>query len=173
MKEDVSFIEALTGREMFKCDKKIVMVNNETVAFQDIQGRSFLAHMKDFRQLRRIKDTLKYRGQSLPYERIAWLKIQGVPLHVLSNKVLDDIGSRFGKIIQQAQHNSGDGDLSLDYIGVLVGEGNRINEEVVLCLRGRRYRVWVMEELEDWMPEFTSDDNSRPADYKSERRSKF
>ncbi|MFS7929088.1 hypothetical protein Hanom_Chr04g00328431 [Helianthus anomalus] len=36
-------------------------------------------------------------GQLVAFERIAWLKIHGVPLHLADNEVFDSIGRRFGR----------------------------------------------------------------------------
>ncbi|KAF5761616.1 hypothetical protein HanXRQr2_Chr16g0767161 [Helianthus annuus] len=98
-----------------------------------------------------FQTTEKWTGQTLPFERIAWLRIQGIPLHLLDNAVINQIGERFGKVVQGDIHDDGDTDLSIDYIGILVAEGKRIQEEVVLQWKGRRYRVWVTEEVGDWV----------------------
>ncbi|KAJ0523334.1 putative RNA-binding domain superfamily [Helianthus annuus] len=96
----------------------------------------------------------KWVGQTLSFERVAWLRIQGIPLHLLDNSVINSIGESFGKIVQGGQHDVGDADLSFDYVSVLVTEGRRIQEEVVVQWKGRKYRVWVEEEVGDWEPDF-------------------
>ncbi|KAM0018385.1 hypothetical protein Hdeb2414_s0026g00673531 [Helianthus debilis subsp. tardiflorus] len=99
----------------------------------------------------------KWVGQTLPFERIAWLRIQGIPIHLLDNSVINRIGEKFGKIVQVGQHDVWDSDLSYDYIGVLVAEGKRIQEEVVVQWKGRRYRVWVAEEVGDLETRFSGE----------------
>ncbi|KAM0025897.1 hypothetical protein Hdeb2414_s0021g00580091 [Helianthus debilis subsp. tardiflorus] len=96
----------------------------------------------------------KWVGQTLPFERIAWLRIQGIPLHLIDNSVINRIGESFGKIVQAGHHEVWDSDLSYDYVGVLVSEGKRIQEEVVVQWKGRKYRVWVEEHIGDWEPDF-------------------
>ncbi|KAM0046305.1 putative RNA recognition motif domain, nucleotide-binding alpha-beta plait domain superfamily [Helianthus debilis subsp. tardiflorus] len=64
-----------------------------------------------------------WNGQALPFERIAWLKISGVPLHLLSNEVFDSVGRMFGKVVHASFVSSTSNDLSVDLVGVLVGEG--------------------------------------------------
>ncbi|KAJ0765803.1 hypothetical protein HanPI659440_Chr08g0307801 [Helianthus annuus] len=98
--------------------------------------------------------TEKWIGQSLPFERIAWLKVQGIPLHLLDNSVINQVGERFGKIVHGDLHDDKDADLSFDYVGVPVAEGKRIQEEVVLQWKGRRFRVWVEEEIGNCVPDF-------------------
>ncbi|KAF5765351.1 hypothetical protein HanXRQr2_Chr15g0702771 [Helianthus annuus] len=120
----------------------------------------------------------KWVGQSLPFERIAWLRIQGIPIHLLDNSVINRIGETFGKVVQVGQHEVWDSDLSYDYVGVLVAEGKRIQEEVVVQWKGRRYRVWVAEEVGDWEPDFLVKDRgvevtpvNRPQSPSSEKHS--
>ncbi|KAJ0669596.1 hypothetical protein HanPI659440_Chr17g0702921 [Helianthus annuus] len=98
----------------------------------------------------------KWVGQSLPFERIAWLRVLDIPLHLLDNVVIDRIEERFGRVVQGGFHDVLDADMSFDYVGVLVSEGKRIQEEVVVQWKGRRYRVWAAEEVADWIPDFVS-----------------
>ncbi|KAJ0786270.1 putative RNA recognition motif domain, nucleotide-binding alpha-beta plait domain superfamily [Helianthus annuus] len=95
-----------------------------------------------------------WEGQVLGFERIAWLKIQGIPLHVLSNEVVDLVGGLFGKVVHKATRTDIDVDLSYEYVGVLAGDGKRITEEITLNWKDRKFRVWVTEDNKDWFPEF-------------------
>ncbi|KAM0024583.1 hypothetical protein Hdeb2414_s0022g00617471 [Helianthus debilis subsp. tardiflorus] len=52
-----------------------------------------------------------WEGKTLPYERVAWLNVYGVPLHLEDNKVLDNIAKQFGVPVQPAQLSIDDGDL--------------------------------------------------------------
>ncbi|KAJ0948257.1 hypothetical protein HanRHA438_Chr01g0025091 [Helianthus annuus] len=101
-----------------------------------------------------IKTVTLWRGQSFHFERIAWLKIQGLPLNVVCNDTMNRIGSLFGNVVHKANVKQLDNDLSYEYVAVLVGEARRIMEEVVIQWRRRKFRVWVMEEIADWMPDF-------------------
>ncbi|KAJ0764246.1 hypothetical protein HanPI659440_Chr08g0289971 [Helianthus annuus] len=100
----------------------------------------------------------RWNGQTLPFERLAWLRVQGIPLHLLDNEVINKIGERFGKVLHGGRHDKWDSDLSYDYVGVLVSEGRRIQEEVIIQWKGRRYRVWVEEQTGDWEPDFLGKD---------------
>ena len=93
-----------------------------------------------------------WEGQSLAYERIAWLKVHGLPLQLLSNEVTNRVGSEFGKVVHRAKRSDEDGNLSYDYVGVLMGDGKRVAEEVLLQRWGRRFRAWVTQEKDDWVP---------------------
>ncbi|KAL9998331.1 hypothetical protein Hdeb2414_s0554g00915941 [Helianthus debilis subsp. tardiflorus] len=94
-----------------------------------------------------------WSGQTLAYERIAWLKFHGVPVNLAENKVFDDIASFFGKVVKGSQLSPVDWDLSTSCVGVLVDVGSRVADSVTLKWKGRKFRVWVMEELDDWVPD--------------------
>ncbi|KAJ0714215.1 hypothetical protein HanPI659440_Chr13g0487051 [Helianthus annuus] len=92
-------------------------------------------------------------GQSLPFERVAWLKIHGVPLHILDSDILARTGEMFGKVLHVPRPSEVDQDLSIYRVGILVGESVRIREVVSLKWKDRCYRVWVEEESEDFIPD--------------------
>ncbi|PWA67185.1 RNA-directed DNA polymerase, eukaryota [Artemisia annua] len=103
-----------------------------------------------------------WEGQVVGFERLAWLKVQGIPLNLLTNEVIDMVGGLFGKVVHKANRSECDGDLSYEYMGVLVGDGKRVSEEVVLHWKDRRFRVWVLEELGEWIPDFTVETKHSP-----------
>ncbi|KAJ0667578.1 hypothetical protein HanPI659440_Chr17g0679321 [Helianthus annuus] len=112
---------------------------------------------------------VRWEGQVLPFIRIAWLKIIGVPLHLLENEVFDSIGRLFGKVIHPSQISDDSGDLTFDIVGVLVGDGVEIDQEVTLLWENKRFKVWIREESRDWIPYFlkvedgsSQVDNSEP-----------
>ncbi|MFS8011978.1 putative RNA recognition motif domain, nucleotide-binding alpha-beta plait domain superfamily [Helianthus anomalus] len=94
-----------------------------------------------------------WNGQSLSSERMAWLKVQGAPLHILVPEVLSSIGEMFGKVLYVPKFLSDSQDLSFMRVGILAGEGPRFSEQVVLKWKEKSYRVWVEEELEEWVPD--------------------
>ncbi|KAI3677023.1 hypothetical protein L1987_86641 [Smallanthus sonchifolius] len=82
-----------------------------------------------------------WKGQELKFERLAWLRIFGVPLNILSNDLLDKVGKLFGEIIKPAQHDWDDVDLSSHYVSVLVDHGKFIQDEVYLQWHDKRVKV--------------------------------
>ncbi|KAM0062145.1 putative RNA recognition motif domain, nucleotide-binding alpha-beta plait domain superfamily [Helianthus debilis subsp. tardiflorus] len=87
-----------------------------------------------------------WEGQSLSLERLAWLKLSGVPLHLSEQGVLRSIGEQFGKVLHVPVSLEDDQDLSMTRVGVLSGEVKRIHDCVNLKCKEKRYRVWVEEE---------------------------
>ncbi|KAM0016357.1 hypothetical protein Hdeb2414_s0017g00509811 [Helianthus debilis subsp. tardiflorus] len=72
------------------------------------------------------------RGQSLPLERVAWLKLHGIPLHLLEDVVLMQLGELFGKVLHIPKSLEDDQDLLIVMVGVQAGEAFRIGEVVTL-----------------------------------------
>ncbi|KAJ0809398.1 putative RNA recognition motif domain, nucleotide-binding alpha-beta plait domain superfamily [Helianthus annuus] len=94
-----------------------------------------------------------WEGQSLPFERLAWVKIQGVPIHLADNDVLNNIAEHYGKVVHGSQMEAKDENLSVSWIGLLVGEGGRIQECLSLKCKNKLFRVWLEEEITDWTPD--------------------
>ncbi|MFS7919083.1 hypothetical protein Hanom_Chr03g00208721 [Helianthus anomalus] len=90
--------------------------------------------------------TVKYVGwvgQSLPFDWLAWLRIQGVPLHLASNLVFDSIAANFGKVVQPFSNAGRRG-------FVIVGEAS-------LSWQDKLYRVWITEDSGSWIPDCLDD----------------
>ncbi|KAJ0793170.1 putative RNA recognition motif domain, nucleotide-binding alpha-beta plait domain superfamily [Helianthus annuus] len=94
-----------------------------------------------------------WEGQSLPFERVAWLNLFGVPLHLADNSVFNDIARQFGSIVHPAQLSVDDGDLSTVCVGVLLGDGIVIKDKVMIKWKNRSYQVWVTECSGLWVPD--------------------
>ncbi|KAJ0788049.1 hypothetical protein HanPI659440_Chr05g0187141 [Helianthus annuus] len=95
----------------------------------------------------------RWEGQVVSYQRVAWVKIHGVPFHLALNPVFNVIGGWFGKVVQMAQLSDEDKDFSFAMTGVLCSRNARIEEQITLSWKGSEYTVWVEEERGDWIPE--------------------
>ncbi|KAJ0579889.1 putative RNA recognition motif domain, nucleotide-binding alpha-beta plait domain superfamily [Helianthus annuus] len=94
-----------------------------------------------------------WEGQSLPFERVAWLRFLGVPLHLVDPEVLRMIGESFGKFLHVQKSFCEEKDLSVVRVGVLVGDVERVKEFVSIKWKNRSFRIWVEEELDVWVPD--------------------
>ncbi|KAM0035585.1 hypothetical protein Hdeb2414_s0015g00448101 [Helianthus debilis subsp. tardiflorus] len=92
-------------------------------------------------------------GQALAFERMAWLRVHGVPLHLWCDKVFNLICGRFGVVAKHPHVSDEDADISMVCVGVLVGDGKRITEEIILNWQDKRYQVSISEDLGDWIPD--------------------
>ncbi|PWA63749.1 RNA-directed DNA polymerase, eukaryota [Artemisia annua] len=98
-----------------------------------------------------------WEGQEVPVERIAWLRVVGIPLCILDDRVLHSIGSFFGTVVKQAFLGRAEVDSSFHFIGVLVRQGGFINDELFLKWRQKTFKVWITEESKEWLTEFVED----------------
>ncbi|KAM0025706.1 putative RNA recognition motif domain, nucleotide-binding alpha-beta plait domain superfamily [Helianthus debilis subsp. tardiflorus] len=87
-----------------------------------------------------------WNGQSLSLERVIWLKVYGIPLHIFDPGLLDQLGGLYGKVLYLPNSLDEELDLSVVRVGILGGESFRIRENIVLKWKDRSYRVWVEEE---------------------------
>ncbi|KAF5761678.1 putative RNA recognition motif domain, nucleotide-binding alpha-beta plait domain superfamily [Helianthus annuus] len=94
-----------------------------------------------------------WEGQSMPFERVAWLRLLGVPLHLVVSEVIKMVGEEFGKVLHVQKFFGDEKDLSIGRIGVLVGEVERIKESVLIRWKNRSFRILVEEELDIWVPD--------------------
>ncbi|MFS7990228.1 putative RNA-binding domain superfamily [Helianthus anomalus] len=122
------------------------------VSFGDSEGaKSFLGSRKVWDPW--FSKLESWEGHALPLERVVWLKISGVSLHLLNPEVLDMVGGVFGKVLNVKESFLKEKDLSVTTVAVLAGEATRVREMIKVVWKDRSFRVWVEEEPEDWIPD--------------------
>ncbi|KAF5778737.1 putative RNA recognition motif domain, nucleotide-binding alpha-beta plait domain superfamily [Helianthus annuus] len=94
-----------------------------------------------------------WNGQTFPFERVAWLRMIGFPIHLFDPDVMIQVGEQFGRVLHTPKFVEEDPDVSVCSVGVLVGEPGRINDSVTLFWNKKSYRIWVEEEHEVWVPD--------------------
>ncbi|KAM0024619.1 hypothetical protein Hdeb2414_s0022g00617861 [Helianthus debilis subsp. tardiflorus] len=130
---------------------------NILVVFDDvIDASDFILNIQLWKDWFESLDV--WSGQILAYERIAWLKFHGVPLHLAENKVFNDVAAQFGKVIKGSQLSSSDWDMSYSCVGVLVDTGARISGSTTIVWRNKKFKVWVLEERDNWIPDCLFED---------------
>ncbi|KAK1426165.1 hypothetical protein QVD17_14834 [Tagetes erecta] len=97
-----------------------------------------------------------WNGQQVPYQRLAWLSIRGVPIQCWDDFVIDRIGEKFGRVLLNSQLSSRDSNISSAKICVLVSSGEPIVECLDLKWNSSSYPIWVVEENVDWSPVLAS-----------------
>lgn len=89
----------------------------------------------------------------LPFERIAWVKVIGLPIHLRSEENVRLVVGRLGKIIEvdgcQNWHNV---DLTSSHARILTGDKLLINKEINCFFNGKNYIVGVVECEDIWQP---------------------
>ncbi|KAJ0811029.1 putative RNA recognition motif domain, nucleotide-binding alpha-beta plait domain superfamily [Helianthus annuus] len=99
----------------------------------------------------------KWEGQLIPNERIAWLKVFGLPLCLYDKDIVDGIGALFGPVVHSPEFNALENDLSYVMMGVLRETATRVNELVKILWKEMEYSVLVEEESGDWTPDCLED----------------
>ncbi|CAH1446424.1 unnamed protein product [Lactuca virosa] len=115
-----------------------------------IEARSFLENKQ------RWANNLKWvkPGESIEqnFERVAWVRIVGLPLILWGYTNFEAICQKFGKIIAPFDDVYHRVDLSCVKIGIITTRRTRINEEAVVATDDHIIKVGVVEFDEDWFP---------------------
>ncbi|CAI9290644.1 unnamed protein product [Lactuca saligna] len=85
------------------------------------------------------------------FDRMAWLKIVGLPVNLWNEENFYRIASEFDKAIEPVKIPPSIQDLSLGNICILI-EKKRINDEVLVEINRNIINVGVMESECDWSP---------------------
>ncbi|KAL4574610.1 hypothetical protein LXL04_021444 [Taraxacum kok-saghyz] len=97
-------------------------------------------------------------------DRIAWIKIYGLPLSLWEDDNLASIAKGFGKIIVPADEVKVGMDESIIRLGILTQRRNWINEVVAVAGNGIHFNIGVVEFDHNWAPfpvsVYGSDDSS-------------
>ncbi|KAF5773617.1 putative RNA-directed DNA polymerase [Helianthus annuus] len=168
------FGTALVGRTvdletLVDFDKLLRIAKISVANLQYLGGLSLLISFSDVESARMFMEDKKvwgpwfskldfWSGQTLPLERVAWLKLCGIPLHLLDPVVLGMIGESFGKLLHVPKLHEEDLDLSMVRVGVLVGNPGRIKEMVSLRWKDKVFRIWVEEDSDVWVPDSVEKD---------------
>lgn len=106
-----------------------------------------------------LEMAMLWKGQDIPFERIATLKVLGVPWMIRDAEVYDSIGSLFGKLAGPSEFSWGKLDNSIGVCYILTSNGGRIEEDMQVTWKGNKYPVWVSELKESWSPVFEGEEN--------------
>ncbi|KAJ0800193.1 hypothetical protein HanPI659440_Chr03g0100171 [Helianthus annuus] len=160
---------ALVGRvvnleTLVDFDKLLSIAKVSVANIQYMGGLSLLISFHDVEAAKKFLDSKviwgpwflrlePWNGQTFPMERVAWLRIIGIPIHLFDPEVMVQIGEQFGKVLHSPKFVEEDSDVSVCSVAVLVGDVGRINGSVKLFWNNKSYRIWVEEELEVWVPD--------------------
>ncbi|KAK9070447.1 hypothetical protein SSX86_010849 [Deinandra increscens subsp. villosa] len=92
-----------------------------------------------------------WEGQFVPFERIANLQIIGLPAHLWGSELFNQVGALFGKVLKGSEADVNDLNLTGSRVIVLSNGHNPIFDNVIISCMGKRFRVWVREQI-GWMP---------------------
>ncbi|KAF5818018.1 putative RNA recognition motif domain, nucleotide-binding alpha-beta plait domain superfamily [Helianthus annuus] len=97
-----------------------------------------------------------YIWEGIPpvFERVAWVKILGVPVSLWDRTVFNKIGERCGKLLVKSEAEVNDGNVSEERLAILVHSGKRFSAEFNLQWKENNIPVWVEEIVGQWSPSF-------------------
>ncbi|KAJ0473312.1 putative RNA recognition motif domain, nucleotide-binding alpha-beta plait domain superfamily [Helianthus annuus] len=99
----------------------------------------------------------QWNGDVIPFQRMAWLVIRGVPIQIWGDDVFNCIAERYGKIVEPSEADDRDLNLNYDVVGVIVNDGALINEKIKIWWKGMMLDVWVSEANYMWQPKLVPD----------------
>ncbi|KAJ0503100.1 hypothetical protein HanHA300_Chr11g0420411 [Helianthus annuus] len=131
-------------------EERSVVVPDKMAAFEELRGLGVVGRivdletLVDFDKLLRIAKVWEplfskldaWEGQALPLERVVWLKISGVPLHLFDPEVLEMVGG-FGKVLHVQKSLLKEKDMPVTRVAVLAGEAMRIREMIKVFWKDR------------------------------------
>ncbi|KAK9076549.1 hypothetical protein SSX86_004883 [Deinandra increscens subsp. villosa] len=77
-----------------------------------------------------FEDLEIWKGQDIQYERVAWIRIHGIPIQLWNREVTDKYGGLFGEVVHNSEASVFRSSLAYDAIGIVVKSPTRINEVV-------------------------------------------
>ncbi|KAJ0610889.1 putative RNA recognition motif domain, nucleotide-binding alpha-beta plait domain superfamily [Helianthus annuus] len=93
-----------------------------------------------------------WEGGTVVFERLAWIKVVGVPPCLWDKQVFDSIGKTTGKLVKGSDVSIRDGVLTSSMMAVLVNKGSKVSMAIDLKWKDSKMKVWVEECNEDWVP---------------------
>ncbi|KAJ0567661.1 hypothetical protein HanIR_Chr06g0287411 [Helianthus annuus] len=162
---DLKSIEALRGVSRMKMmlglknsqvryigGLKLIIIFDSTTEME----RILLEHEKTWAEW--FNNISKWHGEDIPFERIAWLRIRGVPLQLWIDAVFECIGEKYGKVIRRSDADEDDACFNEEMVGVLVKNGSTIEEKIKINWKNKLlFDVWVSEFNQHWVPEFVNE----------------
>ncbi|KAJ0565950.1 hypothetical protein HanIR_Chr06g0268351 [Helianthus annuus] len=129
-------------------------------------GLSFLVTFNEDKKMKETMEEIKqvwsgeleelyvWEGQVIPYKRLAWLAIRGVPIQLWSKEVMNEIAGKFERVVCESTADTRDLNLSLDSVGIIVCNGKKIKENLEIIWKGVSFDVWVSEMDVTWYPSY-------------------
>ncbi|KAI3518074.1 hypothetical protein L1887_06449 [Cichorium endivia] len=117
-------------------------------------------HSEDAREYLEDKSRWEFWFKRLKYgdeednrfERMAWLKIIGLPLRLWDEDNFSKIAGNFGRVVNPFDGICNRRDLSMGKVGVVTSRRTWINEELQVDAGGKLFKVGVIEYTDDWSP---------------------
>ncbi|KAK9078336.1 hypothetical protein SSX86_002393 [Deinandra increscens subsp. villosa] len=93
-----------------------------------------------------------WEGQRLKENRVAQLIIRGVPFYLRCQDTYDEIGKKFGEVLESADFDWTAYDVTTGTCYVLTERLDMIQECITLKWNNEKFKIWIGESAEQWLP---------------------
>ncbi|KAK9049979.1 hypothetical protein SSX86_031045 [Deinandra increscens subsp. villosa] len=93
-------------------------------------------------------------------DRIAWVSISGVPLHLWQSNTFERIGNEFGRILAMIHIDWNQWDMAQGKMVILVNSGRVIDDVKLISCGTEVYEIRISETISDWKPKGIFSDHS-------------
>ncbi|KAJ0454207.1 putative RNA recognition motif domain, nucleotide-binding alpha-beta plait domain superfamily [Helianthus annuus] len=98
-----------------------------------------------------------WKEDMVRYERLAWIRVCGVPISLRKKETFNAIGGYLGKVVKEADATTEDNNLTSAHLGVIVNTGKVFNDEILAQYKTTTFKCWVSEVSGNWAPKFVED----------------
>ncbi|KAI3496778.1 hypothetical protein L1887_39153 [Cichorium endivia] len=143
--DDGHFVEILgrqsgTYRRSTKYLGGLVLALEFSLAKNESNFLSEVANWKDWFKWLKMGE-----NQKIQYERVAWLKIVGLPIPLWDEKNFSIIAAKFGMVINPFDFILNRDDWSMGKVGILTSRKKWINEEITVMANNENFQIGVVE----------------------------
>ncbi|KAL4569955.1 hypothetical protein LXL04_025604 [Taraxacum kok-saghyz] len=131
------------------------------IKFKTVTATDNFKQNKNF-WLKWFVDVKNYDGKAGSFERVAWIKITGIPSIAWDEVNFAAIGTSFGKVIHNHNNFWDSQDVSHAKLCILTTSRKRINEEITVIVDRVSLRIGIFEVEDDWVPFQPFADTSPP-----------
>ncbi|KAI3501185.1 hypothetical protein L1887_29047 [Cichorium endivia] len=91
-------------------------------------------------------------SQEVDFDRLAWVRLHGLPIHLRSLENITSVVGSIGKVLEVGGYNWATADLTTSTARILTTSKLLINDVVNCAYNGKMYKVGVVECAEAWDP---------------------
>ncbi|KAM0041946.1 hypothetical protein Hdeb2414_s0011g00372321 [Helianthus debilis subsp. tardiflorus] len=116
-----------------------------------------------------LSSAVFWEGQHVDFERVACLRVVGMPLQLRDPKFFDRIAEMFGSLVSCSEFSWQQVDNATGFAWGLTSTAKRIDEEVEVVWGDRQFNVWVVEvenkSLDCFIEELSSVEEESPEEF--------
>ncbi|KAI3699691.1 hypothetical protein L2E82_44129 [Cichorium intybus] len=91
-------------------------------------------------------------SEEVDFDRLAWVRLHGLPIHLRSLENITSVVGSIGKVLEVGGYNWANADLTTSTARILTTSKLSINDVVNCAYNGKMYKVGVVECAEAWDP---------------------